>query len=132
MKFVSILTASALLAGCSTIAQPPTHLTGNWGGPHVGLSFESGFGTLEYDCATGTIDMAVFPAPDGSFTATGTHRPGQGGPVRVGQIFISHRATYAGKVTDDVMTLSARLENGTTIGPYTLTKGAPPQLMRCL
>nr|MBA3729591.1 hypothetical protein [Sphingomonas sp.] len=60
------------------------------------------------------------------------HRPGQGGPVRVGQIFTSHRATYSGTVEKDQMTLSGRLEDGTILGPFTLTRGSQGELVRCL
>ena len=132
MRALFLLPAMALqLSACAGI-DAPTHLSGQWGGPHISLLLEGGLGTIEYDCASGTIDTTIYPASDGRFTATGTHRPGQGGPVRVGQIFTSHRATYSGTVVKDSMTLSARLENGTTIGPFTLTQGAPGELMRCL
>lgn len=126
------LLAAIGIAGCGTINQAPTHLMGAWGGPHIELLFEGGLGTVSYDCASGTIDGAIFPGPDGRFTATGTHRAGQGGPVRVGQIFTSSRATYIGSVDGDVMTLSVRLEDGTALGPFTLTRGQPGQLTRCL
>lgn len=133
MKRLGLVLASLALSGCAMMHdQNPPNLTGLWGGPHVGLILEGGLGTLEYDCASGTIDTAIYPDPEGRFSATGTHRPGQGGPVRVGQIFTSHRAQYRGTVTEDVMELTAVLENGEVIGPYTLTRGAEPQLMRCL
>ncbi len=124
--------ALLLVAACESLPKAQRHLFGQWGGPHAGLSLEGGIGTIEYDCATGTIDTAILPGPDGSFNATGTHRPGQGGPLRVGQIFTSHRATYAGTVAGDQMTLSVRLEDGTALGPFTLTRGAQPLLTRCL
>ena len=127
-----LLAAAAGLSGCAMLPQPPTHLSGQWGGPHISLLLEGGLGTIEYDCASGTIDTVIYPAKDGRFSATGTHRPGQGGPVRVGQIFISHRAVYNGTVEKDQMTLSGRLEDGTTLGPFSLTRGSQGELMRCL
>ena len=126
-----LLTIAAGLSACESTSAP-THLSGRWGGPHISLLLEGGLGKIEYDCASGTIDTVVYPGPDGRFTATGTHRPGQGGPVRVGQIFISHRAIYSGTVEKDKMTLSAQLEDGTTLGPYSLTLGSEGELMRCL
>lgn len=124
--------AALALAACESLSQAPTALSGQWGGQHAGLVLEGGLGRLEYDCASGTIDQAIVPGPDGRFTAAGTHVPGEGGPVRVGQIFITHRATYTGRVEGDVMTLSATLDNGTALGPYTLRRGAPPQIVQCL
>lgn len=132
------IVAAVALSGCAALALSPKSLTDQWGGPHVSLLFEGGLGTIDYDCASGTIDSLLIPAPDGSFTATGTHRPGQVGPVRVGQIFTSLRAAYSGTVKKDKvtkknqMTLSVRLEDGTTIGPFSLTLGSQGQLTRCL
>ena len=132
MKRLVAAAAALALAGCAAMHTKPVHLSGEWGGPHVGLVLEGGLGALEYDCASGTIDTAIAPGPDGRFTAVGTHRPGQGGPVRVGQIFTTHRADYRGTVTGETMELTAVLENGEVVGPYTLTRGAEPQLTRCL
>lgn len=130
MKRLGVLAAITLVAGCAAIPQKPVFLTGQWGGPHVGLLLEGGIGTVEFDCAGGTIDTNLVAS--GTFTAAGTYRAGQGGPVRVGQIFTSQRATYSGSVTGDQMSLSVRLEDGSTLGPFTLARGAPGQLTRCL
>lgn len=119
------------LGACSTLDSRPMFLSGEWGGPHVGLVLEGGLGKVEYDCASGTIDGAI-AAGDGPFSASGTHRTGQGGPVRVGQIFHSQRATYQGEVAGDVMTFALRLEDGSTLGPFRLVRGAVPQITRCL
>ena len=118
------------LAGCSAMGQGPTTLAGTWGGPGIGLTLEGGLGTVEYDCASGTIDQPI-PSADGPFKVTGTHRTGQPGPVRVGQIFTSQQATYSGTSMKADMTLSVKLEDGTELGPFKLTQGAPPQINRC-
>ena len=130
MRRLGTLAAVAMLAGCAVIPQKPAFLTGPWGGPHVGLLLEGGIGTVQFDCAGGSIDSVL--AASGAFSATGTYRAGQGGPVRVGQIFTSQRATYSGSVTGDQMNLSVRLEDGSTLGPFNLTRGATGQLTRCL
>lgn len=131
-RFALMLALAAALPGCASLALTPTNVSGVWGGPHISLILEGGLGTIEYDCASGTIDSPVVPAPDGSFAATGTHRTGQGGPVRVGQIFIAKSAAYVGKVEKDHMTLGVRLEDGTMLGPFSLDRGAQAQLTRCL
>lgn len=132
MRRALALLAAAGLAACAMLPQPPTHLSGQWGGPHISLTLQGGLGAIEYDCASGTIDTALVPGRDGRFTASGTHRPGQGGPVRVGQVFTSLPATYSGTVAKDRMTLSGRLEDGTILGPFTLIRGSPGELLRCL
>lgn len=127
-----VLIPSLVLAACAALPERSGHVTGSWGGPHVGLVAEGAISRLEYDCASGTIDGVVAPGPDGRFEAKGTHIPGQGGPVRVGEIFKSYRADYSGTVRGDVMELTGVLENGVVIGPYTLQRGAEPQIFRCL
>ena len=108
------------------------NLIGGWGGPHAGIAFQGGLADVQFDCASGTIDVPIYPAKDGAFAARGTFRAGKPGPVRVGQIFRSEPANYAGHVVEDVMTLTITLEDGTAVGPYTLARGAAPQLTRCL
>jgi hypothetical protein len=120
-----------LFASASLEARPP-HLLGAWGGPSAAIAFEGGLAHVRFDCASGTIDEPVSPAKDGSFEARGTYRAGMPGPVRVGQIFTSQPASYSGQVVKDIMTLTVTLEDGTELGPFTLTNGAAPQLVRCL
>ena len=131
-RLAILIAAAAGLSGCASMALTPPNASGQWGGPHIGLILEGGLGRLEYDCASGTVDTPVIPAADGSFTATGTHRPGQSGPIRVGQIFTSVRATYAGTIEKDHITLGVVLEDGTSLGPFSLDRGVPAQLTRCL
>ena len=119
-----------MLASCANPAQAPKTIVGDWGGPGIGLTLEGGVGTVEYDCASGTIDEAIPPA--GPFSARGTYRAGQPGPVRVGEIFKAERATYSGEVVKDLMTLTVKLEEGELLGPFELTYGAPPQINACL
>jgi hypothetical protein len=126
------------LSGCTTLQNGPDRIFGTWGGAHVGLSFEGGLADVQFDCAAGTIDDPVYPGPDGSFTAKGTYRTGALGPVKVGQFFKSQDAVYSGRSSKvaaksgpRTMVLRVALEDGTTLGPFTLTEGAPPQLTRC-
>ncbi len=118
------------LAGCPTLGQGPTTLSGSWGGPGIGLVLEGGLGTVEYDCASGTIDQPI-PSAEVPFTVTGTHRTGAPGPIRTGQIFTAQRATYSGLAVKQDLTLSVKLEDGTELGPFKLTQGAAPQINRC-
>jgi hypothetical protein len=120
------------LTGCATMEQKPPNLMGDWGGPHAAVTLEGGLGQAQFDCASGTIDKAIIPGPDGRFTVTGMYMEGQSGPIRVGQIFKSQRATYTGEIAAQQMILRVALEDGTVLGPFTLTENAPPQLTRCL
>lgn len=119
------------LAGCASMGQGPTTLSGQWGGPGIELVLEGGLGTVEFDCASGTIDKTI-PSAEGPFSAPGTYRTGQSGPIRVGQIFNSQRATYSGTSTKTDMTLLVKLEDGTPLGPFALKPGVPGTIDRCL
>lgn len=125
-----LIAASAALAGCETIENRPTHISGLWGGPHVGVIFQGGLAEVQFDCAAGTIDEPI--RANGPFLVNGTYRAGSGGPIRVGQIFRSQRAKYSGEVNKTVMTLNVMLEDNTALGPFTLTEGQAPQITRCL
>jgi hypothetical protein len=119
-----------LVTGCATLENEPAYLIGGWGGPHVGIGFQGALANVQFDCASGSIDGLI--NKDGAFETKGTYRAGSPGPVRVGQIFVTQPATYSGIVTKENMTLSVELDDGTLVGPFTLTKGMPPQLTRCL
>ena len=118
-------TAAPLLAATA-------NLSGGWAGPHAAVIFQGGLADVQFDCASGTIDVPVYPAKDGSFSARGTYRAGTPGPVRVGQIFRSEPANYSGTLSKDAITVTVTLEDGTALGPFRLARGAAPQLTRCL
>ena len=119
-----------LVASCASLPPAPP-VAGEWGGTHVGLRLGADSGTLDYDCASGTLH-GLSIAPDGTFSAAGTHSPAAGGPERAGHLRPSFRARYSGRIDGDRMTLGAKLENGVELGPFTLRRGAEPTIFRCL
>lgn len=131
-SFAAILVL--LAAACTGVGRSPsapTALMGNWGGQHAGLVLTADGGTIEYDCAHGTLDMAVRPDRKGGFEATGSHVREHGGPARQGEVLPAVPARYVGQVDGDRMVLQV-VVGSDTLGPYTLQRGAPPQLFRCL
>lgn len=132
MRRVAAVAAAILLAACASTPRAASPLTGQWGGTHVSLILTETGGTLDYDCAAGTIDGPLMVAPDGSFSGVGRHTPAAGGPERVGEVRPSFGARYEGTVRRDRMTLQVRVDNGVAIGPYALRRGAEPVLFRCL
>lgn len=133
MRSALPLLATLLIAGCAGAALR-VPVTGQWGGEHVGLLLNSGGGgALEYDCASGSIDGPVVTDAAGRFSVVGTHSPGHGGPDRIGDDPPRFPATIAGIVRGDVMTVVVDVAAiAQRLGPFTLRRGAAPNLMRCL
>lgn len=132
LRRFALLALSLALAACETLAPDLKPEYGHFGGPQIGIVLEGGSGKAEFDCASGTIDEPIFHAKEGVFSVKGTYRTGQSGPIKVGQIFRSQPATYAGSLVKDDMTMTVTLEDGDVLGPFTLRRGAPPELNRCL
>lgn len=130
IRFALTIGFALAFSGCAALPSKPVFLTGQWGGPGISLLIEGGIAQVQFDCAAGTIDSNL--SAGGAFSAPGTYRAGQAGPIRVGQIFSSQRATYSGSVADNSMTLSVRLEDGSSVGPFTLIRGDAGQIRRCL
>jgi hypothetical protein len=119
-------------AGCST-NPTPVIAPGPWGGSHVSMQVTSAGARLEYDCAEGAIEEPLRPNADGRFTATGSHTPGRGGPIRIGEVLPSFRARYDGQVEGERMSLLVTLtETGVELGSFQLQRGNAGVLLRCL
>jgi hypothetical protein len=123
-----LLGASATCRGSLTGPVSP----GDWGGEHIGLIVAANGATIEYDCATGTIDEPLV-ATDGVFSAAGTHTRGHGGPIRQDEVPDKHPARYEGRIYDETMILDVTLtDTGEKLGRYTLVRGRPAQVLKCL
>ena len=132
--FFSLIAAFLLIAAgpCSTDLAGPI-APSEWGGEHVGLTVSATGGTLEYDCASGTIDQPIVAATNGSFIAQGTHTPGHGGPIMQGEIPDRHPARYDGWTDGETMRLSVTLtDTGEKLGDFTLVRGQSSRVFRCL
>ena len=129
------LTASLLavaLESCATTPDATPGLMGIWGGQHVELTIATLDSAVEFDCAEGMFVGPLAVAKDGRFDWDGTYQQGTGGPARVGQEPPTLHAHYVGIRRGDDMTLSVRLDDGRVLGPFTLERFKPAQLMRCL
>jgi hypothetical protein len=130
--FVLAAVLSTAAGPCSKDLAGPIAAS-EWGGEHVGLTVSATGGTLEYDCASGTIDQPILAATDGSFSAIGTHTRGHGGPSMIGEIPDRHPARYDGWTDGETMRLSVTLtDTGDKLGSFTLVRGQSPRVFRCL
>jgi hypothetical protein len=106
---------------------------GVWGGTHIGLEVTEKGGRLDYDCAHGSIDQPIRLDKDGRFEVTGRHIKERGGPQREDADTHGQPARYDGRVDGATMTLTVTLtDTQETVGTFTLTRGKPPRIRKCL
>ena len=121
-------------SGCtSTSTSPSVDLTGAWGGDHIAMTVTDSATHVEFDCAHGDIAGRVLVDARNQLSVAGVFIREHGGPIRVGELPDSHPARYAGSVLGNSMTLTVELTDGNeTIGPFTLTRGGPARVFKCL
>jgi hypothetical protein len=103
---------------------------GVWGGPAAELLVKdpASGATIDFSCASGTIQGPLDLGPDGSFKWPGTWSAG-GGPARDPN---PQSAIYFGTVSGNVMTLQIIVNGNAQASTFTLTLGTMPRLIRCL
>jgi hypothetical protein len=102
-----------------------------WGGDHVEMEVTGAGARLEFDCAHGTIDEALRVDGKGAFQAKGTFTPERSGPSRDGDASRPARATYAGTITDDTMTLRIVVDGQDRDSTYLLVRDRPGSVRKC-
>src|SRR6266550_4722540 len=84
---------------------------GTWGGQHIQFQVNDGSVAIEYDCAHGSITGPLTIDQQGRFSWHGVYTRERGGPIRLHDQDNSQPAIYSGRIKDDTMTLTLRLEN---------------------
>lgn len=126
----------ALLSACAAPdpardRAPVPALAGRWGGAHAALLLSPSGGSIEYDCAHGTLDAPPAPDARGAFRVAGRHVPEHGGPERAGERLPSQPALYQGRVDGDRMRLQVQVGSD-LLGPFLLRRDVDAQLLKCL
>lgn len=137
VRSVSRLAIALVLLGATRGTCPetvPERLPdGNWGGEHVGMVVTDSGATLEYDCAAGRINGPLRLESDGSFTWTGVHMPGHGGPIFFDEPPNEHPARYTGHATSTTLQYTLEvLDMPGTVMTFTMKRGANPHVFKCL
>ena len=131
-RLLAILLCASAAAGCRGAVEPAP-VVGRWGGDHVSLVATESGGSLEYDCAHGTIRTPIRLDGLGRFQAGGHHVRGHGGPVRQDEVPDRHPAIYEGEVKGGTMRLRVQLPDlRQSLGPFVLRRDAEPRLLKCL
>ena len=102
-----------------------------WGGDHVEMEVTGSGARLEFDCAHGTIDDPLRVDPQGTFQAKGTFTPERSGPSRGDESSRAAKATYAGTIKDDAMTLRMVVDGQDREVTYVLARDRRGNVRKC-
>ena len=114
--------------GASRLERVPK---GEWGGQHVRLTVEDAGGTIEFDCAHGSLDEPLLLDSSGHFDVKG-RLVAEGGPVQKDEAETARPARYRGESDGQHLRLQVTLEGGEDAGTFSLAKGSPARLFKCL
>jgi hypothetical protein len=128
-----------LLAFCGVLLQASTQYaadasglaTGVWGGQGIALKVSAKGADVEFDCAHGQIAQPITLDKHGDFEVAGTFTSEHGGPMRRDETLQLAPARYSGHVDGDTMSLTVSPDKR-QVGSYTLTRGSPGHITRCL
>ena len=135
MKNLAVVVALVWLLGCASGGPVPVDKVdgvplGDWGGEHVRLTVSEAGGRIEFDCAHGTLDAPLQVIDAGRFDVPGSYVR-EGGPVVSGRED-RQNVRYSGKTDGRSMNLEIVREGGERLGPFRLTFGERPKLLKCL
>jgi hypothetical protein len=125
----------AWLMGLGACASPPPPrapdvVRGHFGGAHAALVASDTAAAVELDCAHGRTTGPLRVSAGGRFDVAGTLVPG-GGPVRADTPPSARPARFVGHLDGETLQFRVLLSDGSN-GPYTLRRGTPPLLYKCL
>ncbi|MCV2353682.1 hypothetical protein LNV09_05840 [Paucibacter sp. B2R-40] len=112
-------------------------LDGLWGGDRLQLTIDVLGARLETDGASGSFSAPLRVAKDGRFVAAGhfsQHQPGPDLADAVPATAATDRASFAGEIAPDGLTMSLSIQSAASAAPqiFCLRKGVKVKLIRCL
>ena len=129
----ALAAAALLMGGCSDGPTEPADLTGQWGAPHLALVLTEEGGTLEYDCAHGTIDPGWTVSDEGRFLGAGEHVQEHGVPIAEDEVVVPRPARYEGRLRGDNLRLTITLtDSARVVGTFDLKRGETGPVFKCL
>jgi hypothetical protein len=126
-RATSVLLAGLLLAGCRGESVP----NGAWGGDHVVLTVTDNGGSVEFDCAHGTLDHPLRLDDQGRFSVPGTFVPQHPGKASASEAPETRPARYQGRLDRQKLEFTVTVEGQTGQGPYTVTLAKAPKMSKC-
>jgi hypothetical protein len=130
VSLAGFLAAAACLSGAGGGGSPRRASAGAWGATGIALEVTDSGGTIEYDCANGSITEPLVLDADGRFDAKGFHVPRHPGPTRDDDESKGMPVRYTGQVQGDTMTLTVRPQGGGT-RRFWSSRGETGRIRRC-
>lgn len=118
---------AAVPSGASGLDRVPS---GMWGGEHVRLIVNDGGGTIEFDCAHGTLDRPLTLDTSGRFDVEGS-LVAEGGPVLKDEVSRVRPVRYRGAIQGSQMNLEVSLAGGDSAGSFLLAMNGRAKLVKC-
>jgi len=125
----------ALGAACESRggSEPDRLATGSWGGRGAGMEVTADGARLDYDCGHGMISKPLMLDAQGRFDLEGTYVQERPGPQREDEESDGQPARYKGRLAGATLSLTVTLADGRQeLGTFTLTRGKPAILRKCL
>jgi hypothetical protein len=132
IPIAGLLVALALPAAPATpTPSAPAEISGQFGGRGALLKAASDGGRLELDCAHAAIRAPLTLDRDGRFRLPGSFVQERPGPTREGRDD-GVPAVFEGSVEGATLTLRITFpDSREPLGPFTLTRDAPPRIRKC-
>jgi hypothetical protein len=125
---MSILLVSLVSLFCSGIALAGSE---TWGGKNIQIDVTGTTAQISFDCAEGNVPRGWKANSKGRIDVRGTTTAYSGGPVRQDSPKPKPVATrYTAKIVGNIMNLTITEKSGKA--KFTLVKGAPGELYRCM
>jgi hypothetical protein len=128
------MVAGFALVGCTQtpISAPPTPLTGTWRSIAAEMTLTVQGGSIQFGCASGTINAPVMLNAQGEFLVNGTYTQGSGVPPPPESPPPTPQPTvYSGKVSGNTLTLNLQIQGGSPGSPFTLERDGTAQVIFC-
>ncbi len=130
MRFTPLWLAVACAASPGAANRLDRVPGGDWGGPHVKLTVADTGGTIEFDCAHGSLGQPLALDSSGHFDVPGT-LVGEAGPTQKDDATAGQPVRYSGSTDGQKMSLEVTLASGESGGTFSLTRGGTARLLKC-
>ena len=123
-----------LVIGLALIACPqtPTTVIGTWRSLAAELTVTEQGGSIQFGCATGTIDAPIVMNAKGEFSVNGTYTQLSGvAPPPNSPPPTSQPTVYTGRVSGNNLSFTGRFQNGTNTGSITVVRDGPAHVIYC-